>query len=213
MLFRSKLIEEKQMLEADTTFSIAEKNAEFALRILSNKKAIDRLDEEERRRIVREDELQRQKAVFEQELQRFENEERRRTADRDHEIRRLETIATFSAEQLIAISPSDQGKILAELKRTETLKSMTDEQILAMAAEHNPEVAKAFQERYRAIAEGESSKREKDLYERLLGEQKGFLDKMEDISDKRVDDFDRASQRAQETQKHAIDALAATAKS
>ena len=90
-LEKQKLIEEKQMLEADTTFSIAEKNAEFALRILSNKKAIDRLDEEERRRIVREDELQRQKAVFEQELQRFENEERRRTADRDHEIRRLET--------------------------------------------------------------------------------------------------------------------------
>ena len=146
-------------------------------------------------------------------MQRFENEERRRAAEREHEIRRLETIATFSAEQLIAISPADQGKILADLKRTETLKSMTDEQILAMAAEHNPEIAKAFQERYRAIAEGETTRREKDLYERLLGEQKGFLDRMQDLSDKRVDDFDRASQRAQETQKHAIDALAATAQS
>ena len=212
-LEKQKLIEEKKMLEADTAFNIAEKNTDFALRILSNKKAIDRLDEEERRRIVREDELQRQKAVFEQEMQRFENEERRRTSDRDHEIRKLQTMATFSAEQLIVISPADQAKILAELKRTETLKSMTEEQILAMAAERNPEVAKAFQERYRAIAEGETSKREKDLYERLLGEQKGFLDRMQDISDKRVDDFDRASQRAQETQKHAIDALADTAKS
>jgi len=212
-LEKQKLIEERKLLESATATNIAEKNAELSLRIWSNKKALDRLDEEERRRIVREDEFQKQKAAFEQEMQRFENEERRRAAEREHEIRRLETIATFSAEQLIAISPADQGKILADLKRTETLKSMTDEQILAMAAEHNPEIAKAFQERYRAIAEGETTRREKDLYERLLGEQKGFLDRMQDISDKRVDDFDRASQRAQETQKHAIDALAATAQS
>ncbi len=213
ILEKQKLIEEQKLLEANTTFNIAERNTEFALRIFANKKALDRLDEEERRRIAREDELQRQKAAFEQEMQRFENEERRRASEHDFEIHKLETLASFSAEQLIAVSPADQARILADLKRTEALKSMTDEQILAMAAERNPEVAKAFQERYRAIAEGETSRREKDLFERLLGEQKGFLDKMQNISDKRVDDFDRANQRAQETQKHAIDALAATAQS
>ena len=212
-LEQQKLVEEQKLLEADTGFKISERNTEFALRILANKKQIERLDEEERRRISREDELQRKKADFEQEIKRFENEERRRISEQEHEIRKLQTIATFSAEQLIATSQADQARILADLKKAEALKTMTDEQILAMAAERNPEVARAFQERYRAIATDEALVKEKELYERLFGEQKGFLETIQNLSDKRVDDLERQSQRAQDVQKHAMDALASTAKS
>jgi hypothetical protein len=210
-LEKQKLIEEQNLLQADTALGIAEKANELTLKIWGNKKALDRLDEEERRRIIRDDELQRQKIAFEQEMQRFENEERRKGAEREHEITKLHEIGALSSEQLISISPVDQAKILADLKRTEALRSMTEEQILALAAERNPEVAKAIQERYQAIAEGKTSAQEKELYERLLGEQKGFLDEIKDISTERIGDLDRANQRAQEIQKHAMDALAATA--
>jgi ribosomal protein L40E len=187
-------------------------DAELAQQILKNMKEISRLDDEERRRIVREDELARERAAIEFETQRFEMQERQRAGEREFELARLDKLTALSTEQLISISSVEQGKVIAELKRTESLKDMSEEQILALAAEKSPHVAQAFVERYKAIAAGQASQREVELYERLLGEQKDLLVKYETLSDKRVLDVTEANRQAQETSRHAMDRLAETAK-
>lgn len=85
-----------------------------------------------------------------------------------HEMERIEKLGTLGSEALIAASSVEQGMILKDLKRTEILKGMTEDQILAMAAENSPEIARVFEEKYRAVAEGKASEREKEIYERLL---------------------------------------------
>lgn len=207
-----RLYLENQKLQAQMEREDEAADAQLAQDILKNMKAISRLDEEERRRIAREDELTREKAAIEFESSRFELEERRLASEREFEIKRLERISTYSTEQLISVSGTEQGRILAELKRTETLKGMTEEQILAMAAEKNPSITQAFVERYKAIEAGKSSQHEIELYERLLGDQKEMIQKYEDLVDKRVSDISDASKQAQETTKHAMDRLAETAK-
>ena len=208
-----KLYKKQEMLEQQTERDEDEADAMMGLRILEKLKEIKRLDEEERRRIVREDELAREKAKLELEILRFEMEERRRTAERQFELERIKQIATLSTEQLISISPAEQGRVLADLKRTEALKDLSEEQILALAAEKSPEVARAFQERYRAMVDGKASEREKELYERLLGDQKGMLDRLQMENEKRVRDINEAHKGAQETAKHAMDNMADIAKS
>lgn len=189
------------------------KEADLAEHILKNMKALERLDYEETLRIGRENDIARMKAKLEDDLQRFEMQERARATEREHELKRLDKIATFTAEQLIVISPVDQAKILADLKQTEVLQHMTEEQILALAAEKNPQVISALTERYKAIAEGNASLKEKEMYERLLGEQKEWFDKMDELTDKRVSDLNRANERALDSSKNALDTLADTAKS
>ena len=139
---------------------------------------IRRLDEEETLRIRRVDELERRRAEMQIMLERMEMEERLRQNEREHlrktqestqefELRRLSEIGKLGPEALISISGVEQGRVLADLKKSEALKGMSEEQILAMAAENSPEVAKAFQEKYRAIAEGRTSVEVKEMYERL----------------------------------------------
>ena len=183
-------------------------DAQLGLEILKNMKALSRLDEEEHLRIAREDELSRAKAMLESETVRFEQQERARAAERAHELARLDKLSILSTEQLISISGVDQGRILAELKRTETLKGMTEEQILALAAEKNPSIAQAFVERYRAVEAGKASQREIELYERLLGDQKGIILKYEEIAEKRVNDLKDQSKQQAELAKHSMDTTA-----
>ncbi len=214
---------EKLRLDIETTRLVNEQDradmaaySELALRILKNTNELERLDEEERRRIAREDELIRVRTnldiTLEAEKQRHELAEQTRAAERQYELDKLAQLGTFSTEQLVAVSSAEQGHILAELKRTDALKGMTEDQILAMAAENSPAVALAFQERFRAVAEGKVSQREVQLYERLLGDQKDVLAKMEHLSDQRVKDVTEANQRAQEAAMHAMDKMTETAK-
>jgi hypothetical protein len=206
-----KLEIERKRLASQAERDDDEADAMLGMKILQTMKEIKRLDEEEHLRILREDEIKREEAKLKIELQRFEMDQRARESERSHELKKMEMIATFSTEQLISISPTEQGKILAELKRTETLKGMTEEQILAMAAEKSPEVARAFQERFRAIADGKASEREKEMYERLVGEQKAMLDLLQGETEKRVRDVKDANQISQDTSRHAMDRLAETA--
>ena len=142
---------------------------------------------EENLRIARDNEIALMKAKLEDDLSRFEMEERARISEREHELKRLEKIGTFTAEQLIVVSPVDQAKILADLKQSEALQHMSEEQILALAAEKNPQVVNALTERYKAIAATQVER--KRMYERLLGEQKEWLDKMDEMTEKRVSDL------------------------
>ena len=209
---RERIELENQKLRAQSEREEEAADVELAQDILKNMKAIQRLDDEESRRIAREDELARERAAIEFETQRFELEERQRAGEREFELKKLETMSTLSVEQLISVSPVEQGRVLADLKQTETLKEMSEEQILAMAADKNPEIARAFTERYKSIAEGQASQREIELYERLLGDQKDMLGKLEALSDKRIQDVTEANLRSQEISKHAMDRLSETAR-
>jgi len=80
------------------------------------------------------------------------------------ELERMEKMSRLSVEALIAVSGPEQARLLAELKRTEILRGMSEEQILALAAEKSPEVARAFQEKFRALSAEEQGR----FYERLL---------------------------------------------
>ena len=213
-LEQQTLVQEQRSLEANNTLTIAKDATDLALQILANKKALDRLDEEENRRIAREDELTRAQAEFDKRMQIREFDLREADAQRAHEIYKMETMATMTAEQLIALSPTEQGQILMELKRTEAMQSMSEEQILALAAQNSPEVAKAFQERYREMASStvEALQRERALYEERIKDQKDFLNEIQNLSEDRVKDIQDANRETRDLQKHALDSLSDTAK-
>ena len=189
--------------------------AQAGIELLAKMKEVRRLDEEESLRIQRVDELERLKIEQQLELEKMEAIERQRQAEREYELARIEKIGQLGAEALISISGSEQARILADLKKTETFQGMTEEQILALAAEHSPEVARALQEKYKAIVEGKASEREQEMYERLLVDQKEMLRQMQEQSDKRTREvseaWDKSSERAKETSDRALDRIADTA--
>jgi hypothetical protein len=203
-------------------------DAELALSLLKRMKEIrreddaaqrqlERLDDEERRRISRVDELERLKVHQQLELEKMEIQARERAADRAYEIQRIEALGKLGAEALIAVSGAEQAQIIVDLKRTEALKGMTEEQILAAAAEKSPEIARAFQEKFRAMADNKVSEREKELYERLLGDRDLTLHRTQEDADKRVrevnDANERAATRTQEITERALDRMSDTAQS
>jgi hypothetical protein len=161
--------------------------------------------------------LEREKLEFEwqKEEQRLEMELQRERIQMDHELNRLDKLGELGAEALIAASGSEQGRILADLKKTEALQGMSEDQILALAAKDSPEVARALQEKFRAIAEGQASQESAELYERLLAERDASLQRTQDDADKRVKDvseaWDTSSGRAQKTAERALDRVAETA--
>ena len=213
-LEQQTLVQEQRSLEANNTLKITKDATDLALQILANKKALDRLDKEENRRIAREDDLARAQANFDKLMQGREFDLREADAQRAHEIYKMETMATMTAEQLIALSPTEQGKILMELKRTEAMQSMSEEQILALAAQNSPEVAKAFQERYREMASStvEAFQRERALYDERIKDQKDFLNEIQNLSSDRVKDIQDANRETRDLQKHALDSISDTAK-
>ena len=166
--------------------------AKIGLELLAIMKANKRLDEEERLRIIREDELKRVEFNLDIELKKMEAIERERQAEREHELRKMETLGTLSVEALISVSGSEQALILGDLKKTEIFSGMTEEQILAAAAKDSPEVAHAFAIKFQAITDGEASQREREMYERLLGERKDMLQEVQEQHERRASELKEA---------------------
>lgn len=120
-----------------------------------------------------------------------EQERRGKQADYDHElkkmelegrqeIQRIEAMGRLGPHALAQMAPSDErARILADMQRSEGMRGMDAEQILAMAAEGSPAVAAALQERYRNANAEVMSSRERELYDRMLAEQKDFMDRQE----------------------------------
>lgn len=230
MMDRKSRTQEREEDEADALLGmrllaqmkeIRRKDEEDAARIR-------RLDEEETLRIRRVDELERRRAEMQITLERMEMEERLRQNEREHlrktqestqefELRRLAEIGNFGPEALISISGAEQGRILADLKKSEALKGMSEEQILAMAAENSPEVAKAFQEKYRAIAEGRTSAEVKEMYERLVREKEDSVRRAQEDADKRAEDikeaWEKSSDQSRQTTERAMDNITRVAES
>lgn len=148
---------DKEIFEQETF------EAEEGIRLLSKLKR-------EKMTLAHEDEEHALEIRLKEARENIEMEIKRLSAEHQREIERLEKLATLGTEALIAASPAEQGKILQDLKRTEFLKDMSEDQILAMAAEKSPELGKVFEEKFRAIAEGKTDQRERELYEKLLAE-------------------------------------------
>lgn len=103
--------------------------------------------------------------------------ERRLREERAHheaEMERLQVLSEASTELLISVSDAEQAQFLADLQRTETLSGMSEDQILALAAEGSPEVAKAFQEKFRGL----SAEQQAEMYERMLADREASADKL-----------------------------------
>ncbi|MBL7164451.1 MAG: zinc ribbon domain-containing protein [Anaerolineales bacterium] len=151
-------------------------------------------------------ELERQKLEFEWEKQQhqLDLELQRERIQMEHELNRLDKLGDLGADALIAASDTEQARLLTDLKKAEALQGMSEDQILAAAAKDSPEVARAFQEKFRAIAEGKASEREREMYEKLLAEK----DARERAT---IEAWDKASARAKETTERALDRMADTA--
>ncbi|MEZ6067095.1 MAG: zinc ribbon domain-containing protein [Planctomycetaceae bacterium] len=89
-------------------------------------------------------------------------------AAHEMELERISKLNELSPEALIATSPAEQAKLLAELRQTEALKGMSEEQILARAAERSPEVAQAIAEKYKSAGSQAAKQEMQALYERMF---------------------------------------------
>ncbi len=146
--------------------------------------------EEEHALKMRNDEA---KANIDREIQMMETRHRM-------ELERLEQLGKLGTEALIAASPIEQATLLRDLKQEEHFKDMSEEQILAMAAAKSPDVARVFEEKYRAIAEGKASQVEHEMYEKLLGESKEYQRMLNEAHKDALD-------RLQQTSKSGLDAV------
>lgn len=170
-----------------------EKDLELGLKALREMKAA-RWEDEQRRL---EAELAAEERRLDMELRRFREE-------READLARIQTLSQLSAEALIAVSGPEQGRLLAELRKTEAMKGMSEEQILALAAEKSPEVARAFQEKFRAL----STEEQKAMYERLVQAEKASKDEQARLWRETMQTLERMFEKAVQAQSEAAAAFA-----
>lgn len=161
-------------------------------------------NQRQKKEIEWEDERRRMDAKWAQQLKQIEVDLEREHMRNQYELDRLDKLGKLGTEALIAASPAEQGRILADLKRNEAFKDMNEDQILALAARDSPDVARALQEKFKAMAEGRSSEREREMYEKLLAEK----DSRERAT---IEAWDKSSARAKETTERALDKMAEVA--
>ncbi|MBM4305246.1 MAG: hypothetical protein FJ123_00780 [Deltaproteobacteria bacterium] len=99
------------------------------------------------------------------------------------ETERLERLSKLGIEALITASGEEQAKILVDLKKTEMLKGMSDEQILAMGAKDSPELAKAFQEKFKGL----SAAKQEELYKEMMKQKDTSMKVMQDMFNKALE--------------------------
>jgi len=98
----------------------------------------------------------------------------------DIEAERLKRLSEVGIEALITASGKEQAEMLKELKKTEILKEMTEQQILALAAQGNPDVAKA-------IAESNSAVIQEKLLRERLADKDNSIKTMQDMFNKSLE--------------------------
>ncbi len=126
-------------------------------------------------------------------------------AARSYELRRLEVMSGLGIDALIASSGSEQAQLLKELGATRAMQGWTPEQILAQAAAHSPEVAKAFQEKFRTAGQGgEGGSRIEEMYQQLLAQQDAASKTLSEVQE-------RSALRMQEMFDKAMDTALGTA--
>jgi membrane protease subunit (stomatin/prohibitin family) len=113
------------------------------------------------------------------------------------ELQKIQALSTLSTEALIAAAPADRAAMLTELKRTEGLKGFSEEQILAMAADKSPEVAKAFQEKFRNSSAADVAK----AYERMIAMKDQSTTELKEMSRENAKMMQEMFNRGMETQR------------
>lgn len=188
-----------------------EKDLEMGLRALREMKATRREDEEARMRMQWDDDRRRLEAELAAEERRLKMELKQRREDHAHELNRLEAMAQMSTEALIAASGAEQGRLLVELQKTESLKGMSEEQILALAAENSPEVAKAFQEKFRAMPaefQQQLQAQMKETYEARIADKDAAAERQERQQEEIAQKLQEMFNKALEEQRKTAEALA-----
>lgn len=142
-----------KMAKAQTQAEIDTLEAESGLKMLERMKAIKRHDEYERMEM----DLRRKREELKLKIDEM-------TTLHRMEVEKIEALSRASSEALISLSGPEQARMIAELKETDLMKGLSEEQILAMVARKSPEVAKAFQEKFKGL----SSEELKKLYERMI---------------------------------------------
>ena len=193
-------VAEKRIKEAaKREEAIKDRQAELQLRLEKAKTEVeirelereqDRLDHElglatlEKMKAIKLKE-QREKMLLDLEMEqkRVEIESLKKDKEQDREIAKVKALSDVSLEALIATSGPEQAAMLAELRKTEQLKDMTEEQILALAAEKSPEVAKAFQDKFKSMGGGKVE----SLYEKMLEEKDKAAVMMKEVFEKAMD--------------------------
>ena len=103
--------------------------------------------------------------------------------DMEIEAERLERLSKVGIEALISASGGEQGKILADLKKTEMLKGMSEEQILALGAKDSPQLAKAFEEKFKGL----SAEKQEQLYKEMIADKDKSTKIMQEMFNKALD--------------------------
>lgn len=183
---------------------------ELAMQAMEKLKAVKRKDEEERQLMALRAQREQAEITLMAEQRRLEMQLQTERQRHEQELARMERLGQLSSEALIAVAGPEQAALLADLQRTETLKGMTEEQILAMAADKSPEIAQAFQEKFRAMAEGRMSQREQALYERLVVEQKEMAQVQRQMADEQARRQQELASEALRTQADVAKAFAAS---
>ena len=198
---RARLRRENYQLDLNVQRDHDQQDAELGLKILENMKKIQRLDLEENKRILREDDLQRER-------DRFERERERNAAQRAFELDKLELRANMNIEQLISISDGKVADQLTSLAQTQIYKGMTEEQILAL----DPATAEVLKEKYAAEREAEFGRLQAQTMKERLDDHQAWNQKMENMSDRRVQDMQDQANRTQTTIEKSIESTADAAK-
>lgn len=173
------LNEEMAKLQVEQNKDLADlKTAEIAQEQMLNmkrKKAEIELNEERQREMLKlEAEERRLEIEIKRDRTKHDQDMEKTRLEKDHELKKIAALSDLSAEALISVSGPEQARMLTELKQTEAMKDYSEEKILAMAAAKSPEVAKAFQEKYKGLPKEETEK----LYKMVIeAKDKALADK------------------------------------
>jgi hypothetical protein len=214
--------QEKALAQKETEVKVRQRELEIALQEAKTQAEMDRIQREQDEadgrlgvlmlELMDARKLKKQREEMLLEIEQQEREARIRIdeerARHEMDIERLQVLSTFSIEALIAASDSDKAALLAEIKRTETLKDFSEEQILAMAADKSPQVAQAFQEKFRAIASAEAQEQLREMYERVVAEQKAATVDLKELQQENARRLQEMFEKAVETERDTAIAFA-----
>jgi hypothetical protein len=126
--------------------------------------------------------------------QQFEQRLALERQEQQYELARIEKIGDLSPSALIVMADStERAQVIRDMQQTAAMQGMSEQQILAMMTADSPEAARALAEIARAGAEGRMGVEQRELYERLVQQQTGSVDRMERI--RRDDALDRQAER------------------
>jgi len=179
-------------------------DAEMKLALEDRQAAQQRLDQQETGRIRFEQQEREQELALKAQEEQLQLRLRELRERHQLELESMQAMDAVSLHTLIAVAPGEKAPLLAELARTDAMKDLSPEQILAMATEKRPELGDALAE---MATKGDSAV-VKDMYERLLEEQKSAATEARQSQQDMTRVFQDMFNKALETQSQTAQAFA-----